>query len=168
MKHSLLKLLGIVVITALFSACNNETAKTEPAAAPAFSLDSAKAAIAASNKVFGASFGTGDSTAFANCYTSDACINVTGMPRMCGTQAITAFFNEGRKMGITNIAITTEEVMGGKDAVVEVGKYEMFVGDKMSAEKGKFIVVWKEENGKWKMHRDIWNADAPPAATPAK
>jgi len=45
---------------------------------------------------------------------------------------------------------------------VETGKYELFVGDKVSAEKGKFIVIWKEENGKWKMHRDIWNSDAPP------
>ena len=168
MKHSFLKFWGIVVITALFSSCANEPAKTETAAS-AFSLDSAKAAIAASNKVFSACFASGDSTAFANCYTSDACINVTGMPRMCGTGAITAFFNGGRKMGLTNVALTTEEVMGGKDAVVEVGKYEMFVGNNVSAEKGKFIVVWKEENGKWKMHRDIWNSDAPPPpAPPAK
>ena len=165
MKHFFLKFLGILAMgTMLLSSCNNEAAKTETAG---FSIDSAKAAIAASNKIFGACFATGDSTTFANCYTSDACINVTNMPRMCGTQAITAFFNGGHKMGITNIALTTEEVMGGKDAVVEVGKYEMFVGDKVSAEKGKFIVVWKEENGKWKMHRDIWNSDAPPPPPPA-
>ena len=163
MKHSFLKLSSIAFFVILFSSCNNEAAKTETAG---FSLDSAKAAIAATIKVYGACFATGDSTTFANCYTSDACINVTNMPRMCGKEAITAFFNGGRKMGITNIAITTEEVMGGKDAVVEVGKYEMFVGDKVSAEKGKFIVVWKEENGKWKMHRDIWNSDAPPPPPP--
>jgi ketosteroid isomerase-like protein len=166
MKHSFLKFGGIVAITILFGSCANEPAKTETSA-PSFSLDSVKTAIAASNKIFGESFATGDSTAFANCYTSDACINVTGMPRMCGTQALTAFFNGGVKMGINNIVITTEEVMGSKDAVVETGKYEMFVGNKVSAEKGKFIVVWKEENGKWKMHRDIWNSDAPPP-TPAK
>ena len=166
MKHSFVNFLGVIVLTMIFSSCNNEVAKTETAG---FSLDSAKAAIAASNKVFGACFATGDSTTFANCYTSDACINVTAMPKMCGTQAITAFFNGGHKMGITNIEITTEEVMGGKDAVVETGKYEMFVGDKISAERGKFIVVWKEENGKWKMHRDIWNSDAPlPPAAPSK
>lgn len=168
MKQSFLKLLGIVVPmvigTMLFSSCANESAKTETAAA-SFNLDSAKTAIAASNKAFGAAFASGDSTAFANCYTSDACINVTGMPRMCGTQAITGFFNAGRKMGLNNVALTTEEVMGGKDAVVEVGKYEMFAGNNVSAEKGKYIVIWKEENGKWKMHRDIWNSDAPPAPT---
>jgi ketosteroid isomerase-like protein len=169
MKHFFVRILGIAVIAVLFSSCNNEASKTGDAKTETsgFSLDSAKAAIAASNKVFGACFATGDSATFANCYASDACINVTGMPRMCGTQAITAFFNGGHKMGVSNIVITTEEVMGGKDAVVETGKYEMFVGDKVSAEKGKFIVVWKEENGKWKMYRDIWNSDAPPPA-PAK
>ena len=167
MKQSFVKIFGIALIAFVLCSCTNDAAKTGTTATPAFSLDSAKSAIAASNKVFGASFGTGDSTAFANCYTSDACINVTGMPRMCGTASIIAFFNEGRKMGITNIVLTTEEIMGGKEAVVEVGKYEMFVGDKVSADKGKFIVIWKEENGKWKMHRDIWNSDAPVPA-PAK
>lgn len=168
MKHSFLKLVTVLCIAAAsFSSCSNgKCAKCE---ANAINLDSVKAAIAASNKVFGASFATGDSTAFANCYTNDACINATGIPRMCGREALIAFFNGGRQMGINNIVITTEEVMGGKEAVVETGKYEMFVGDKISAEKGKFIVVWKQENGKWKMFRDIWNADAPPApAAPEK
>ena len=166
MKRSFLGLLVIALSITLFSACNNEAAKTE---STGFSLDSAKAAIVASNKVFGECWATGDSAKFALCYASDACINPSEMPRMCGTQAITAFFNGGYKMGIRNIAITTEEVMGGKDAVVEVGKYEMFLADNVSAEKGKFIVVWKEENGKWKMYRDIWNADAPPPPpAPAK
>lgn len=163
MKQSFFFLLGIFFITGIFCSCNNEAAKTE---VTGFSLDSAKAAIAESNKTFGKGFATGDSVTFASHYTKDACINPTGMPRMCGTQAIMAFFNGGYKMGVRNIVINTEEVMGGKDAVVETGNYEMFVGDNVSAEKGKFIVVWKEEDGKWKMYRDIWNADTPPP--PAK
>ena len=166
MKHYFFKFLGILAMgTMLLSSCTNEAAKTETAG---FSLDSAKAAITTSNKVYGTCFTSGDSTAFANCYTSDACISPSGTPKMCGTQAITAFFNGARKMGISNVVLTTEEVMGSKDALVETGNYELFVGDKVSAEKGKYIVVWKEENGKWKMHRDIWNSDAPPPAAAAK
>lgn len=167
MKHSFLKLLGIACIAILFSSCNNEAAKTETSG---FSLDSAKAAIAASNKVFGASFGTGDSTAFVNLYTSDGCMYPPNMPKMCGPAAITAFFNEGYKGGIRNIALTTEEVMGGKDGVIETGKYEVFIANNVSVEKGKYVVGWKEENGKWKMHRDMWNSDAPPPppVAPAK
>ncbi len=38
--------------------------------------------------------------------------------------------------------------MGKQEVVVKTGKYEMFVGDKILAEKGKFIVVWKGKNGK--------------------
>ena len=166
MKHSFVKLLGIACIALLFSSCNNESAKTE--AAVTFSLDSAKAAIAASNIVFGASFATGDSTAFVNCYTTDACIYNANMPKVCGTQGINGFFNVAYQSGIRKIALTTDEVMGGKEAVVETGKYEVFIAGNVSVEKGKFVVIWKEENGKWKMHRDIWNSDAPPPTAPVK
>ncbi|MBK7375900.1 MAG: DUF4440 domain-containing protein [Chitinophagaceae bacterium] len=148
----------------LLSACNNEATKTETA--PAFSLDSVKTAIAASNKVFGESWATGDSVRFAGCYTTDACINPPNMPGMCGSQAISAFFNGGYQMGIRNIKITTGEVSGGSEAVAEIGTYEMFGDKNVSLDKGKFIVVWKQENGKWKMHRDVWNSDMPPPPPP--
>ncbi|MEQ1797553.1 MAG: DUF4440 domain-containing protein [Lacibacter sp.] len=162
MKQTFLSVLAFCV---LLISCNTETVtKTETVT---FSLDSAKAAIAASNSTYGSNFSTGDSVAFVSHYTSDACISPSNMPRMCGAEAITAFFNGGYKMGIRDIKLTTEEVMGGKDAVVETGTYEI-LGDKgVSFDKGKFIVIWKEENGKWKMHRDIWNTDMP-AAAPAK
>lgn len=165
MKHALLKILGVVVITMLFSSCANEASKTGTGAS--FSLDSAKAHIAASNKVFGESFSTGDSAAFANLYTSDGCMYPPNMPKVCGPAAISAFFNVAFKGGIKNIALTTEEVMGGNDAVVEIGKYEVFIANNVSVEKGKFIVCWKEENGKWKMHRDMWNSDTAPVPDPA-
>ena len=170
MKHFFVKILGVVVITILLSSCNSNADKTESVKTETtgFSLDSAKAAIAANNKIFGSCFATGDSAAFVSLYTSDGCMNPPNMPKMCGPAAISTFFNGGYNNGngIKNIAITTEEVMGGKDAVVETGKYEVFIANNVSAEKGKYIVAWKEENGKWKMHRDIWNSDAPPP--PAK
>lgn len=165
MKHSFIKFFVVVLVTGFICSCNTETAKTEAAAS--FNLDSVKAAIAASNKVFGASFATGDSVAFANCYTSDGCIYNTNMPKICGTAGIQSFLSIGYKSGLRNVVLTTEEVMGGKEAVVETGTYEVFIENNVSVEKGKFVVAWKEENGKWKMYRDIWNSDAPPPA-PAK
>ena len=165
MKHSFIKFFAVILVTGFIYSCNTETTKTEAAAT--FSLDSVKAAIAASNKIFGASFATGDSVAFANCYTSDGCIYNANMPKVCGTAGIQSFLSMGYNSGLRNVVLTTEEVMGGKDAVVETGKYEVFIANNVSVEKGKFVVAWKEENGKWKMHRDIWNSDAPPLP-PAK
>lgn len=164
-------LLSALTICFFLFACNSDAPKTETATtattASSFNLDAAKADIAASSETFGSAFANGDSVNFASHYTSDACINPSNMPKMCGTAAITAFFNGGYKMGIRGIKITTAEVMGGIDAVVETGTYEMFADKNVSIDKGKFIAVWKQENGKWKMYRDIWNTDMP-AAAPAK
>ena len=50
MKHFFVKILGVFVIAILFSSCNNEAAKSDATSeTTGFSLDSAKAAIAASN-----------------------------------------------------------------------------------------------------------------------
>ena len=162
MKRLLLSFSILVLLVTAFSACNNETEKT---AAPAFNLDSAKAAIAASNKVYGECFSTGDSTKFVNCYTADGCIYPPNTPRMCGPQTITAFFNGAYKMGIRNLKLTTDEVVGNETYVSEVGKYELMGDKNMSMDKGKFIVIWKNDNGKWKMYRDVWNSDMPPPPT---
>ncbi|OSZ81285.1 hypothetical protein CAP36_08635 [Chitinophagaceae bacterium IBVUCB2] len=143
-----------------FTSCESKTATTE---ASSFNIDSVRIQIAASNIIFGSSFGKADSAAFAALYTTDGCMSPQGMPKICGATGITAFFNEGVKAGFKNIALTTEEVLGGKEGVIETGKYEVLGEGGVSYEKGKYIVMWKEENGKWKMHRDIWNSDTTPA-----
>ena len=163
MKKSFLGILAILFSLIILNSCSNEPAKTETAA---FSLDSAKAAIAASNIAFGESWATGDSAKFANCYASDGVMSPPNMPAMTGTAAITAFFNEGYEWGIRNIALKTNEVFGGKDCVVETGTYELFMENNVSGDKGKFIVMWKQENGNWKMYRDVWNSDLPPPPPP--
>jgi len=157
----------LLAFSILFSSCNSESGKT--ASGSALNLDSVKATIDASNKEYGACFATGDSVKFVGFYTADACINPPNMPRMCGTQAITAFFNGGYKMGIRNIKLTVEEVMGSDGCIAEIGKYDL-LGDKdVSMDKGKYIVVWKQVEGKWKMHRDEWNSDNPcPPPPPAE
>lgn len=167
MKRSFLTvpLLCLGILTITFSACTDHAASTET---PAFSLDSVKTEIAASNKLFGESFATGDSSKFVSCYSSDACLFTPNAPRLCGIQAITAFFNGGYQMGIRNIKLNTEEVSGGETAVVETGSYELFADNNVSIDKGKFIVLWKKENGKWKMHRDIYNSDIPLPAPAVK
>ena len=153
-------------ISALLFSCNNEAEKTE-AAADTFNLDSVRNEIAASNATFGSGFATGDSALFVSHYTSDACINPGNMPKICGMAGINAYFNGGYKMGIRGIKIITGELFGSKEGVTETGTYEIFADKNVSVDKGKFIVFWKQENGKWKMHRDIWNSDLPLPA-PAK
>lgn len=169
-KKNMKKILSAFMLPSimfLFS-CNTASEKIE---VKSFTLDSAKAQIASSNELFGKSWATGDSTAFAACYATDACINAPNFPRMCGTAAITAFFNGGYAMGIRGVTLTTEDVVGGPEVVAETGTYVMLDSAGNKLEKGKFIVLWKQEKGSWKMYRDIWNSDAsplPPPSAPVK
>lgn len=154
-----------------FVSCNNNAAADTAAkdSTASFNMDAVKAAIAESNKTYGECFKNNDSAGFVAHYTSDACIFAPNMPRMCGSPAIGGFFSAGHGMGVRGIVITTEELIGGKDGIAEVGNYDLKDEKGNSLDKGKFIVLWKEENGKWKMHRDEWNSDnMPPPPPPAK
>lgn len=152
----------VLSLLALVS-CNNETPVL--AVTQAFPLDSVKAQIAASNEHYGAAFTNNDSAGFVANYTEDGCLFAPNMARICGRQGIGTFFRGGYDMGIRNIKLTTEEVTGGKEAVVETGKYEIMAQDGKVIDLGKYIVIWKEEDGVFKMHRDEWNSDLPIPAT---
>jgi ketosteroid isomerase-like protein len=42
-----------------------------------------------------------------------------------------------------------------------IGLFEVSSKDGNQLDKGKYLVLWKKENGKWKLHRDISNIDLP-------
>lgn len=142
----------------LFFACKKEVATP-------YDLTEAKAAIAESNKTYGEGFAKGDVNLFTSKYTKDGCIMPTGAPKLCGSEALGMFFQGAQAMGTKDIILTTEEVLGGPDAVVETGTYELQGEANLVLDKGKFIVVWKMEDGKWKMHRDIFNSSLQPPST---
>ncbi len=161
-----MKKLCFVLCSALVFASCGDTAGTKEAAAPAFSLDSAKADIDANNAAFVAAMKKGDSVAVAASYTKDGCMMPANMPKFCGTQALTSLFNGMYQMGIRNLTLTVTEVIGNADLVSEEGTYEMFTNEGASMEKGKYIVTWKKEDGKWKKYRDIFNSDMPAPPPP--
>ena len=66
-----------------------------------------------------------------------------------------------QQMGTQGLILNTKDVFCGKDIITETGTYEIQIANNQSVGKGKFIVVWKQENGIWKMHRDIFNSNMP-------
>ena len=90
-------------------------------------------------------------------------------PALCGETGILTFYKFGYKAGIRNIVFTTAGLFGLTDQyVTEQGSYEMFDANNASLGKGKYLVVWKKTRDGWKMHRDMFNADAPPARSAKK
>ncbi len=148
------KTLFIFSASVLFFSCKQQSNASDTGNT-GFNIDSVKAAIDAANKAFSEATSKGDSVGAASFYTKDACMVHAG-ENTCGTAALTHFFSEGfTKMGIKNIRITTTAVYGGKELVAEEGKYELTGTDNKTIDKGKYTVLWKEEDGKWKLYRDI-------------
>jgi ketosteroid isomerase-like protein len=65
------------------------------------------------------------------------------------------------KMGITALQLETVEAAGSGDMATEVGRYALQGPGGQVIDEGKYIVIWKQEAGQLKVHRDIWNSNRP-------
>jgi hypothetical protein len=68
--------------------------------------------------------------------------------------------------GFTDYYLETIDVEAHGDTAIEIGRYRLLAAGDVVADQGKYIVVWKNDNGAWKLHRDIWTTSQP-AAVPA-
>ncbi|HEY4197840.1 MAG TPA: hypothetical protein VGM63_20005 [Mucilaginibacter sp.] len=120
--------------------------------------------LAKVNKRYGEAFIKGDSSLFLSAYTPDACLLPAYLPPLCGQQAQLGFYRLLYKAGIRNVVFTTKNLYGQTDRyVTEEGSFETFGPDNVSLGKGKYLVVWKKTVNGWKMYRDMFSSDAPPA-----
>jgi hypothetical protein len=53
------------------------------------------------------------------------------------------------------------EVWGNETTLTEEGMFDFISKEGVTLDKGKYIVVWVNDNGTWKIHRDIFNSDLP-------
>ena len=118
-------------------------------------------AIAAANRGFLEAFAQGDAAGAAAIYTDDAAILPPNGETMNGRAAIQGFWQGALDMGLVGATLETVELETYPTGAVEVGKYTFSVAGGQVVDRGKYIVVWKQEVGAWKWHRDIWNSSLP-------
>lgn len=148
------KLLLLAFIASTLFACQSATKS-------AFDLTNVKKEIEAANQIISDNLAKGDSVAVASAYSKDGALMVNYMPSIKGQDKITAFWGGFIRLGIGSITLTTIEVWGDENYITEEGLFEIKAKDGAQIDKGKYIVVWKKEEGKWKLHRDMSNTDLP-------
>lgn len=116
------------------------------------------------NDQFESCFERGDAAALASLYTPGAVLLPTGMETIQGTEGIQAFWQGAMQMGIQRVQLQTQEVEQLADTAIELGHYTLFGPNAQLIDQGKYLVVWKEQQGQWRLHQDIWNSSQP---TPA-
>lgn len=126
-----------------------------------------KDAVLANNEKFMEAVGNKDAKAIAARYTRDCVLLPNGAPRMEGPDAVEAFFGQAFDIGIQDIRLTTDDVTEAGDALIEIGTAMVTIalpeGGTME-DPGKYVVIYRQEGGEWKMAVDIWNTDQSPQA----
>jgi uncharacterized protein (TIGR02246 family) len=119
--------------------------------------DDTRESIESSNRAFAAAFLRGDAEAVAELYTEDAELLPPGAGAVAGRAAIAAFWKGAIDAGVKDLVLATTEVESTGDLAWEVGTVRIVANDGRVTE-DRYLVVWKRENGNWKLHRDIWNS----------
>lgn len=137
-------------------------------AEPGPSADEVRSAIETQNRAFGEAVRAGDTAAIGALYSADGAVLPPGGPRVTGRAAVAEFWAGALAGGVANVVLTTEEVAyAGGDTASEVGSALLSAKDGSALDEAKYVVLWKHEDGAWRLHRDIWNSNRAPAAAPA-
>lgn len=154
---------SLLIVSAILSSCNNgddSNAMAEKENKSVFDLTVAKKEIEEANRNFMELVAKGDSVGLANSYTIDAKFMSAGTPAVAGRANIQHAMSEIVKSGITKVDLRLKEVFGTEDLIAEEGELTLYVKNEVVAEE-KYIVLWKKEDGKWKLFRDIFNSNLP-------
>jgi len=153
MNLSMKAILALQITLLLLSGCRQQQNTNIDTESRSIDVDKARTIIEGIDRQFSKDFYSGDSVALANYYSSDAKLG-----SLKGKE-ILSFWGRAIRNSVTdntrNLLFTTTAFTGDSDYVVELGIYEERDDKNILKNKGKYLVVWKQENGQWKIYRDI-------------
>jgi ketosteroid isomerase-like protein len=135
---------------------------------PAATTDRNHAAITERAQALSAAVEAGDAASAAQCFTRGALLN-TSSPRrnVSGRAAIEAFWNSAFQGGVKGLEMLPSSFEGGGELRVETGTYRVLGESRTELMRGDYMIVWKTEEGAWRIHRDFAGSPDVPAAAMA-
>ena len=135
---------------------------TQPESAPP-QVDPAqvRAAIDQANAKFEEAVQNQDAAALAALYTADAAVLPPGgeiVRGPAGAEELWGAVMSG--LGVKAVDLQTVELEVSGDTAFEIGEAILSLepeGEEPATQFAKYVVVWKKEDGSWKLHWDIWN-----------
>jgi ketosteroid isomerase-like protein len=109
-------------------------------------------------------FGNRNFAALDQIYTRNARILPPGAEMISGREAIKKFWTDlVQSANAISAVLASVDVMPAGDGAVEIGKATLTVappGQAQAQMEVKYVVYWREEDGTWKWHVDIWNPNS--------
>ena len=121
-------------------------------------------AIKAASKQWVDAFNRGDAAALSAFYTEGAKRFPPNNPMIVGREDIQGWIQGAFDAGVGDLQATTIDLHVNGDMAYEVGEYTLTIqpeeGEAIS-DNGKYVEIWKRENGSWKISADIFNTSIP-------
>ena len=161
-KLSVLRTLGFFCLFAVAS-CNDaeKSHTTIEKESKTFNIDSARKEIDKANIEFINLFNKNDSVGLANMFTTDGKSMEPNEPAFIGRSAIQTHYSIVMNAGANKLGLITTGLWGDQKMLAEEGEFTFIDKNGKQLDKGKYIVLWKIEDGKWKLFRDCYNSDLP-------
>lgn len=134
-------------------------------AATASTLDEVRTAMSKTNDLFNREvFGRRNFNALDDVYTADARILPPGAPLISGRDAIKNFWSNMIVSANAKAAVLESlDIIPAGDDIVEIGRATLTIqpdGQTATKLEAKYVVHWKQEDGRWKWNVDIWNTNS--------
>ncbi len=126
-----------------------------------FDLDAAKNVIQLKNKQFTDAHITGDVDFLNSVFAKDAKVMAPNADVVTGRSAIEEVNREWVSYGIKEFDEVSAAIYGDGSYLIDEGTYHLVYGDDDAFDEGKYVNVWKMEDGEWKMYTNIWNTSLP-------
>lgn len=147
---TLVRLLGAVVIALLVGTATAQTRASDE--------------LLALPEAWHARYNAGDLDGLAALYAPDATALAPDLPPAQGREAIAAIAQGYLDAGAVRIDVQPSEAyQTGADAGWGVGTFELVSAEGDPVGAGSYLVVYRLQDGVWRIHRHIWNSDLPPA-----
>lgn len=142
-------------------ACKQPESPKPETVVKTFDMESAKSQIDDANREFIDLFNRGDSIGLAYIFTTDGKSMEPNEPSFNGRRAIQTHYSIVMRGGANKLGLVTTGLWGDEKMLAEEGEYTFMDKEEKQIDKGKYIVLWKKEEGKWKLFRDCYNSDLP-------
>ncbi len=130
-----------------------------------FDLTAMKKLIKEKSDKFTQAHITRDTAYLNNIFTKDANVYPPNSDIISGRDAIATVNAEWVNYGIKKFTEETTSFLGNQDYLIDEGTFYLRYGEDNIIDKGKYINIWKKENGEWKICSSIWNTSLPLTTT---
>jgi len=153
MKLTMNIFFSLTITFVLLVGCQKQQNISSKSEAEQIDIENARNIIENLDKQFSQDYYNGDSVALAIYYSSDAKFG-----SLKGKDILSAWgglIRNSIKDSTRNLLFTITAFTGDSDYMVELGNYEERDNKSELKKSGKYLVVWKQENGEWKIYRDM-------------